>query len=648
MKRTLIILLTALTITLPLYGQNEDLYCKHRHDLLANEQRAAAARLEFRSEAPTGNYDLKYHRLEWKVTPTKRYIEGDVTSYFVTKQPDFRSIVFELDQALTVTGVTYRGQAVDFEHTPDHLVTISLPVSLPAGQLDSVTVSYQGAPPETGFGSFVQDTHNGIPVLWTLSEPYGARDWWPCKQDLNDKIDSIDVFIQTQDAYQVASNGLLVSERTEGSSTYYHWRHRYPIPAYLIAIAITRYSIYSDFVPVDGGEPIEVLNYVYPESLESARQQTPRIIPIMRLFNELFGLYPFAAEKYGHAQFGFGGGMEHQTMSFMYNFSHLLQAHELAHQWFGNKVTCGSWEDIWLNEGFATYLEGLTYEYGVGNYPWANWLQNRINYITSQPGGSVWVDDTTSVGRIFSGRLSYDKGAMLLHMLRWKLGDEAFFRGVRNYIDDPKLAFGYARTADLQQHLETAGGQDLDEFFADWLYGEGYPSYYIRWNQQDGRVSLEVYQQTSHPSVDFFEMPIPIRMVGKEGDSTVVFDHSFSGQAFSVEMPFAVDTLLFDPDHWIISRNNRTVGDLVTATTGLPELDRSLRIWPNPAREVLNIDYSDWPSPPRALELWDWQGRLLRRFSGNEPITLSSLPAGPYLLRLIFPEGTLRRSFIKE
>jgi len=182
----------------------------------------------------------------------------------------------------------------------------------------------------------------------------------------------------------------------------------------------------------------------------------------MNLYTTLFEEYPFANEKYGHAQFGWGGGMEHTTVSFMGSFGRNLIAHELAHQWFGNKITCGSWKDIWLNEGFATYLSGLTIENLDGNSAFITWKQQRINSITSQPNGAVYLtdSDTTSVNRIFNGRLSYDKGSMVLHMLRKKLGDADFFQGLKNYLADANHAYGYAKTEDFIAIMETTSGQD--------------------------------------------------------------------------------------------------------------------------------------------------------------------------------------------
>ena len=196
-----------------------------------------------------------------------------------------------------------------------------------------------------------------------------------------DKIDSMDVFITTPLDQLAAGNGKLMSITEIDGKLVHHWRHRHPIVSYLVALAVTNYEAYSDFVYLTNGDSIEILNYVYPENLDQIKDATKSSIDIMTLFNDLVGTYPYADEKYGHAQFGWGGGMEHQTMSFMGSFSFNLQAHEMAHQWFGDKVTCGSWTEIWLNEGFATYLTGLTYENFSTDEYWPLWKSSTRNSI---------------------------------------------------------------------------------------------------------------------------------------------------------------------------------------------------------------------------------------------------------------------------
>ncbi len=642
MKRIIPLLAFLLGMGAPLFGQQDEAGCKDHDALVRMEQQAQEAILQFRASPYTDNYDLKYQRMEWEIDPAVRYIAGTVTSYFIPTKADFLEIQFDFAKELQVEAITYHGESLTSFYKTEERLAIPLPQAVPSGQLDSISIQYKGVPPATGFGSFVQASHAGTPIVWTLSEPYGARDWWPCKQDLSDKVDSIDIIVRTPQAYRVASNGLLVEEKAEGGDKIYHWKHRYPIPAYLIAIAVTNYAVYSDYVPVEEGEPIEVLNYVFPEGLDHAQSSTGTTVDVMQLFNELFGLYPFADEKYGHAQFGWGGGMEHQTMSFMASWSHLLQAHELAHQWFGNKVTCGSWEDIWLNEGFATYLEGLTYEYGLGNKTFQSWLSGKISNITSQPDGSVFVSDTTSVWRIFNGRLSYDKGAMLLHMLRWKLGDEDFYQALRNYLNDPALAFGYARTEDLKRHLEQQSGRNLDEFFADWFYGQGHPSYQLEWWQSEGQLHLRLQQTTSHFSVDFFEMPVEVRFMAVGGNVDLVFDHTYNGQEFVVDFPNEIVIVKIDPNNWLVSRGN-TVMEVAVTSTGEPLLEE-VALFPNPATTELVVQAPAQLLPAQA-RIVDMQGRLFRELQlrhEQEVIDIRELPAGYYYL--VLQRGDARKA----
>lgn len=524
-------------------------------------------------------YDLKYHRFNWTVNPAKDSIKGSITTYFTAVQNNLSLVDFSLMDNMLVDSVKYHGASAVSMHVNDK-VTITLPVAIAAGTLDSVTVYYHGKPlPAAGsFGSFITDVHSGAPVLWTLSEPYGAYEWWPCKNDLSDKIDSIDVYITYPTGNKAASNGILLSTETNGSWKTSHWRHRYPIAAYLIAIAVTNYSEYTENVMLSQGT-LPVLNYVFPENLASAQSQTPDLWEVLQFYDSLIAPYPFMNEKYGHAQFNWGGGMEHQTMSYMVGFDYELMAHELSHQWYGDAVTCASWHDIWLNEGFATYITALCYDFLQPAY-WSSWKNGAIQYITSAPDGSVYVDDTSSVDRVFDGRLSYRKGAYVLHMMRWVVGDSAFFQGLRNYYN--AHLYGYATTDDLISAMETASGKQLDEFFADWFYGQGFPTYSVQVEWTGTQTKFVISQTQSHASVSFFEMPVPIKCNINEQDTTIVLNNTQNNQTFLLDigMPQSVS---FDPEKWILSAGNQISLGISTANNLQPA------VYPNPASDKLII-----------------------------------------------------------
>lgn len=593
------------------------------------------------------NTNITYVRLELQANPAINYLQGKVTSVFIPKgATDF--VEFDLTDSLLVDSVRYHNANISYTRPGDNLLHIELPASVAVNVTDSITIYYQGVPRGgDGFGSFIQSKHgeDSVPIIWTLSEPYGAKDWWPCKQNLNDKIDSIDIWITCPQQYRAASNGLLVSEMQQGGNTTYKWKHRYPIVTYLVAFAVTNYVVFSEYVPLPDNT-LEVLNYVYPESLVNAQTEMVNIVRQMQVFDSLFGTYPFINEKYGHAQFGWGGGMEHQTMSFMYNFGYELMGHELAHQWFGDKVTCHSWQEIWLNEGFATYLSGLCYQYILPQY-WSTFKQQRITSITSLPDGSVFCYDTSEVSRIFNGRLSYNKGAMVLNMLRWVVGDDAFFGGLRNYLNDVSLAYSFATTEELRAHMEATSGKDLEDFFDTWIYKEGFPSYQFKWCQNfEGKVKLKVNQTQSHPSVSYFKLPLQVRFRNAIQDTILVFDNTMNGEEFTVDLPFLADSMDFDPGIWIIAANNTIVKKAAYRF--------NMTLYPNPVKDYVDVRIETEAAQKVEIGIYSTTGRLIfstthELQTGTTTVQLNTqnLAAGTYAVKLKGDQKPMAEKFIK-
>ena len=594
------------------------------------------------------NYDIHYHDLYFEVDPAVKFIKGSVKTIFSPLEDNFSQIAFDLVNALTVDSVLYHGNKLGFTRNSD-ILAVSLPLAINAGAIDSIKVYYQGVPPNDGFGSFDIKYHNNnsTPIIYTLSEPYGAKVWWPCKQSLNDKADSVDIRINHPNQYKAASNGKLISETTIGNRMTTHWKHRHPITAYLVCFAVTNYSVYSDFVPMVGENPIEVLNYVYPEDLNYARASTPVTIPIMQFYNEMLIPYPYKDEKYGHAQFEWGGGMEHQTMSFMVSFGFDLIAHELAHQWFGDYITCKGWQHIWINEGFATYCESLCHEFGISGSDWRTFKANEISYITSISNGSVFVNDTSNVNRIFDSRLSYSKGGMVLHMVRNEIGDTAFFKGLKRYLTNPDLINGYASTEDFQQQMETESGKDLDYFFLDWIYGQGYPSYIIKWGQQPDKTGfVRISQTQSHGSVDYFELNVPIRFSGEGKDTTIRFFNTSNNQEFSWNLNFKVSQVVFDPDLNLVSKSNV----VTNADTQLNQMDYIIS--PNPVHDLI-IFKTKREIIFQSVILTDLNGRIIKDFgetgfSKEFSFDMSGTKPGIYLLYLKSGTDSVVNKIIKQ
>ena len=595
------------------------------------------------------NYDLKYGRMEWKVNPALKFIEGKV-SYLFFHADSMQEFKLELSDSLVTDSVQMSGNHIAFTHS-GNILTANFGQYLSAAQLDSISIYYHGVPPSSGFGSFAAETHgpNNIPVLWTLSQPYGAKDWWPAKQDLNDKIDSVDIYVIAPSTYIAASNGVLVSEIINGTDKITYWKHRYPIAAYLIAIAVSDYTVFTDQVALSNGT-LDVVNYVYNESLGQAQLALNEMNEHLVFFDSLFIPYPFMNEKYGHAQFNWGGGMEHQTISFVGGFSYELLAHELAHMWFGDHVTCGSWQDLWLNEGFATYATGLCYERFSPNLYWKIWKANQVDFITSSPDGSVFVTDTSTIARLFDARLTYSKAAMLLHMIRWKIGDDDFFEALRNYQNNPLLSHNYARNIDLKNEFEWQSQQNLDELFNDWYWGEGYPSYTLNYDQDNSNlVTFTLSQSQSHPSVGFFEMPVPIRFKNATQDTMIVFEHMFSGQSFFAQLSFKVDSVIIDPDNWIVCNQN-----VVASTQNTPPSNQGILLFPNPASEKLHlIIKGQLAERIQEIQIFSVDGQevtykvFYTTNATNGIIEINNLSQGIYQLRVNTQKNNYNLTFVK-
>jgi aminopeptidase N len=385
-------------------------------------------------------YDVHFYQLDLNMTNTSTYLSGTARIDASVNQT-LDSALVELYPTLAISQIRLNGVPTSFSRSG---TAVKAFVGASSGQTFSLEIDYSGNPPTAqtnplgGSGITAGSSPSwGNKVVWTLSEPFSAMEWFPCKQSLTDKADSSFVSITVPDTCKAGSNGVLTSIDTLGNGFLkFNWQHRHPIDFYLISIAVAKYVDYSFYVnPVGAPQPILVQNYIYnnPQTLPNFLDEINETGDFIELFYEDFGPYPFEDEKYGHCMAPISGGMEHQTMTTQGFFEKKLTAHELGHQWWGNNVTCASWCDIWINEGFASYSEYLMLE---NLYP-AEKAQHMVDVhqnVMSQSGGSVWVLDSLNEARIFSGRLTYDKGAGIVHTLRFLINnDSLFFAGLRAF-----------------------------------------------------------------------------------------------------------------------------------------------------------------------------------------------------------------------
>lgn len=572
--------------------------------IVAHEQIHRQLQQEQISLAASDNYDMQYARIEVAPSQNTRFISGKILyKYKLLKSSS--SIELDASDDLVISSVKWHGQNIVYTHSND-ILTIAFP-SAQNPQEDSLQIIYSGIPNETGLGSYNEDKHgsDSVKVIWTLSQPYGARDWMPCKMTLSDKVDSFDMFIEVDSGFTAISNGLQISATSiSNSKSVFHWAEHYPIASYLIAFAVTNYDTFNLSVDIANGlMPLHF--YTFPESKSDWKGEANNVVNCMSLFDSLFSGYPFSRDHYGETQFIWGGGMEHQTNSFMYNVWFELVAHEMGHQWFGDNITCGSWQDIWLNEGFATYLSGLAYE-NIQPIYWKAFLQTIGKRAVSLDKGTVYVDDTNSVSRIFSGALSYSKGAYVLHMLRWKIGDSLFYSALNNYLKDTKLNFGFATTADLQRNIEATIGKPINDFFEKWVYGSGYPTYTALWSQSNGKLKMKLLQSTSDPeSVDFFDLKVELLLVGQNIDTVLLLNHSFSGEEFIIDINQEVDSVFIDPNLWILSKNNKSIR--------LPNIDDSsdFFLFPNPASQAIHLVIYPGSANLNSVKIISMEGKVV-------------------------------------
>lgn len=583
----------------------------------------------------TLNYDLQYVRLELDLDPTEQYISGSVTSHFKMLQAS-QAIYFDLKNNLTVSDVKYHGQNLTFQQLTTDEIKINFPATLAAQSKDSLTITYSGVPSTVENAFVATTTSAGNPILATLSEPFGAKQWWPTKQSMNDKIEKMDIKISTPAQYTVGSNGKLISETILGNGrklTY--WQTNYPIPAYLFALGISNYTkLNSTITTTNSSFPF--LNYLYPNANTTSNQNNLNWTgTAMQTFEDYFGLYPYRNEKYGHMQFNWGGGMEHATMTSMGYYSLDLIAHELAHQWFGDKLTCGAWNDIWLNEGFATMGEYLVYEKLLMTpTQFQNYLQTEMNDITSDPNGSVYIPDSDlNSGRIFNGRLSYTKGGYVLRMIKWILGDDQFYAMLKAYQNNPAFAYNYVKTNDFRDFLSAYSGRDFTDFFNDWIYGEGYPTYQIRWTQSatTKKLTFRVGQSRSSSTVSFFEMPLPIKISGSGGETAYfVLNHTSNNQYFTQDVNFNVTNVEFNYERQIVTKGSTVVRDNTLAVDDISKKD--LSVYPNPAKAYIKIAGLEKAT---SYEIFSLDGKLIKTGTSNpdSEINISTLAKGTYILK---------------
>lgn len=617
---------------------------------ISNHGKKSIGNLQVARHSSASNwFDVSYYKLELTISTQPNYLSGRVTINGSCLENNSQSLTLDLAQTMHLDSISMNGQGCIFvQRSSSFEIILDRPYQ--KGEQLSITISYQGLPVASGFGSFVFDNHNGVPWIYSLSEPFGASDWWPCKNTPSDKADSADIIVTCDSMYVVGSQGKLLSviNHGNGKSTH-HWKEQYPIASYLISIAVTKYVQFSNWFRYSPSDSMEVLNYVLPEHYASAIQSLPKTIEMLSIFSNLFGLYPFILEKYGHAEFAIGG-MEHQTMTSISTFDEDIVAHELAHQWFGDLITCRTWSDLWLNEGFAQYSTALYREKKYGNASYWEYM-NPILQNGTFARGVIGLPDTTNPAVLFNFSLTYAKSASILHMLRHVLGDTIFFRSIYSYANDPFLKYSTATTNDFKLICEKVSNKDLDYFFQEWIYGENVPSYQYSWNWKSAGDSSELIINLQQPAgrsnPEYFTMPVDFRIVTIDKDTIVTVFNNALEQTFRISLNSKPVSVQLDPEGWVLKK-------VISGSDPYPSQYYLEQNFPNPFNSATTIRYSLPKREQVSLTIYDILGREVETIVNARQLPGSyeyhwapqSIASGVYFYRLISDEVQLQKKMV--
>ncbi|WP_300569343.1 M1 family aminopeptidase [Flavobacterium sp.] len=640
------------------------------------------------------NIDVKHHNIYWRINPdSTKYIRGTVTTKFLTKASNVSTITFDLNKtSFNNTGlvVKYHGNTISKSFPSSgnvNLLTITLPTPLANNVLDSVTISYRGVPPAASGEAlgYQKTTFNGSNYIYTLSESYEDKDWWPCKADMQDKIETMDITVSSPSTFKVATQGKLFKTVVSGTNTKYTYRHQYPVASYLVSICVAKFTEFNRTPVTIGTTSVPVIYQLFNRGSYSSILNALDFSKLeLQLFSSKFGDYPFKNEKFGVYEFGFAGGMEHQTnigLSSGGLTSWSTIAHEVAHQWFGDAVTCKTWNSLWLNEGFASYMEVLAAEQipslGQSALSRRTSLKNSARNTTVP----VYIANVSNSNAVWTGPNTtavYDRGAMIVSMLRALSGDTKFFEATRNYIADPNLAYKSADTNNLRQHFETAlGGASLTGFFTDWVNGVGTPSYAVEWHNAGTSITLKLTQtRSSNSNVTYFRMPVAIRVKNTAGTAQdiILYDNggnlSVAGNGtigtptgtnkITIILPFTPSTVQFDPDNMTIATGTVVFNSGLTQKPVLETMEGNdsadvfkTLVYPNPSIGEFNANVlSEDKKTPVVMDVVNEMGTIMEHQENimvDQSLSFGSrLASGIYIIHFSQGEKQFSTKVVKQ
>lgn len=500
------------------------------------------------------NVDILHYDLDIDLYPKDKILKGTAQITGLILQPHLNIIDLNFYDNLNITSIKLNQQDCKFENKNTRLSIYS---NKDLSDTFKLFIQYEGRPKKAGLSGFVFGEINGRSVVYNLNEPSYASTWFPCNDFPSDKA-MLDIKI-TNDTSQVSvSNGILVSKVINRDRKTYHWKTLYPISTYLICLYSSDYVELEDFYISTSNDTMPIKYFVFPEHVENAKVDFSSTSKIISLFAKIFGEYPFIKEKYGIAEFLWQiGAMEHQTITGIgsnfisgKNYFEDVFIHELAHHWWGNAVGPSSWEDIWLNEGFATYSEALYEEALFGKTALKKKMQNNF---ADEYSGTVY-----NPGKNLFSSTVYDKGAWILHMLRWEIGDSIFFNVLRQYFETFK--YKNASSYDFIALCEKASNRSLEKFFDQWLFnGTENINLDYKWiiKSVDNKFKLILDLVQKQEEYDHFDFKLEVMF---EYDDEKSFSKIVYVNNREMRFEFVLDNrpnqVILDPNNWLLANIN--------------------------------------------------------------------------------------------
>ncbi|MBN1163273.1 MAG: T9SS type A sorting domain-containing protein [Candidatus Krumholzibacteriota bacterium] len=560
-------------------------------------------------------FDVIHYDIDLAFNHPLREVEGRVGILVASLAEDLPTIDIDADSVLNILAVTVEGRDPPVWIHENNILSIEPVPPLALGEMVRIDIYYNGFPGDAVFPSLYFKWRETYHVIYSLSEPWGARTWWPNKDYPDDKA-TFDIRLAVTPDLFAASNGEYIghSDTTHWGAPYrrYQWRENYPMSTYLFSVAAAQYVLLEDHFIHAPGETMLVTNYVFPELVAEATEDLNITVPSLDFFSQTFGLYPFIEEKYGVAMTKIMGGMEHQTLTSYghyfidgtHTYDYIL-VHELSHQWFGDLIACRDWTHIWLNEGWATYSEALWFEHLEGPAKLRSYMAGK-DTPANWHGPIMRSPDQTDPGYYFDA-VVYGKAGWVLHMLRHIMGDAAFFQATRDYVAHPSLRFATAHTDDFINIFTAHYGAPLDWFFDAWLYRSDRLTYewswQTYWGEGDRILSLTVSQLQAEP----YQMPVDIRVTttGAQIDTVLWVNAPF--ESYHLITGDSVLNVEFDPDHWILGDVNR----VATVAEAPPQADFLWQNFPNPFNPSTTIKFYLHEPGPVQIQIFNVRGSLM-------------------------------------